>query len=214
MPRIYDVEQGSQEWHDARRGVITATRAKDLLAKTSRGFAKSRENTISKIAFERMNAVSIPRVEGAQQRRGHEFEAEAANVYEFETGLTTAVCGFMLHDNYDVFGCSPDRLVGEDGMLEIKVPSAIEKHVDYLRNESHADEYHGQILHQLYVSGRKWVDLVSYNDGAPPNLQLAIHRMTAPEDWSEYEAALMAADNAIEDVVKELKQIQQQAIAA
>lgn len=215
MPRVFDVEQGSQEWHDARRGVITATRAKDLLAKTSRGWAKSREHTISKIAFERMNAIAPPRgLEGPQQRRGHEFEAEAAMVYEFETGRSTAICGFMLHDKWDEFGCSPDRLVGDDGLLEIKVPTAVEKHVDYLRNGSHADEYGGQILHQLYVSGRDWVDLVSYNDGAPPNLQLATHRLHRPDSWDEYEGLLMAADNEISDVIKELKGIQAGAIAA
>ena len=215
MPRIFDVEQNSEAWFEMRKGVITATRAAALLKRTRNGFATSRQHYTHKIAFERMNAIAPPRgAEGPQQRRGHEFEAEAAMVYEFEKGLTTQLCGFMLHDKHDVFGCSPDRLVGDDGLLEIKVPTAVEKHVDCLRNKSHAEEYAGQILHQLYVSGRDWVDLVSYNDGAPPNLQLAVHRLNRPDSWDEYETLLMAADNEIEDVIIELKKIQTQAIAA
>lgn len=206
MAEIIDIEQGSSAWFDARRGVITATRAADLLATTKAGKpTASRETMICEIAMERLGGDGRdPIIGGATLKRGHDFEGDAAQEYSFQTGQTTTVCGFMLHGDYPQFGCSPDRLVGDKGMLEIKVPTCIKKYVSYLLTNAHAEEYHFQLMHQLYVSGRDWVDIMAYDNRAPSLLQSAIYRLERPTSWDEYEGKLMAADNAIEDMAQRL----------
>lgn len=205
-----DIEQGSPDWFEARRGVITATRAADLLDTTKAGkFTAARDTVICEIAMERLGGDGrAPIVGGATLQRGHDFEDEAAQLYAYETGRVTRKCGFLIHSDYPQFGCSPDRLVGDDGMLEIKVPMCIKKMVSYLLEGAHATEYLHQITHQLYVSGREWVDITPYDNRAPEGLQMAIHTIKKPDTWDEYEAKLMAADNAIEDMVERLGNLQ------
>lgn len=208
MPKIFDTEQGSSEWFAMRRGVITATRAQALLEKgKGGGFLKTREHAIAEIAMERLNHSGKPQATGAALRRGHEFEDEAIDTYIFQTGQMVDKCGFMLHGEYDVFGCSPDGLVGQRGMVQIKVPTSVLKHVEYLETGSHVTEYQHQLFHEMYVADREWTDIVSYNPESPPELQLAIVRLSRPTSWKEYETALMAADNAIEDMVQRLSAI-------
>lgn len=216
MSELGDMEQGSDEWFAARRGVITATRAKDLLATTKAGkFTASRETMICEIALERLGGDGRdPIIGGATLKRGHDFEDDAALAYEFETGQSTQKCGFMIHPLYPQFGCSPDRLVGDKGMLEIKVPTCMKKMVSYLTDNAHANEYEIQIMHQAYVSGRDWVDLYAYDNRNPTGLQTAKHKFVRPDSWAEYEALLMAADNAIEDMVEKLKEVQSAKMAA
>lgn len=207
MPRIFDLEQGSPEWFEKRRGVITATRAQALFArnKGDTAFTKQRQHAVAEIAMERLNHAGKPHVTGAALRRGNDFEGEALDAYMFATGEYVEPCGFLLHDEHDVFGCSPDGFVGDKGMAQIKVPTSVLKHVEYLQTCEHADEYKWQLLHEMYTSDRDWTDIVSYNPESPPALQIAKKRVQRPDSWSEYEALLMAADNAIEDMVTALK---------
>lgn len=208
MPRIFNVEQGTPEWFELRRGVITATRAQELLAVTKAGKPTSkREDAICEIAMERLNHSGKPQITGNAIRRGHEYESEAIDAYIFKTGQFVEPCGFALHDKYDVFGCSPDGLIAEAGMVQIKVPTSVKKHVGCLLNAEHATEYQFQLLHEMYVMKREWTDVVSYNPESPPELQLAIERLYAPDSWAEYEGRLMAADNAIKNMVTSLSNI-------
>jgi len=209
MPKVFETEQGSDDWFAMRRGVITATRAQALLEKGKRGgFLKSRETAIAEIAMERLNHAGKPQATGAALRRGHEFEQEAIDAYIFQTGKMVEPCGFALHSEHDVFGCSPDGLVGKDGMVQIKVPTSVLRHVEYLETGSHVTEYQHQLFHEMYVMDRLWTDVVSYNPESPPMLQLAIVRIERPKTWNEHQTALMAADNAIEDMVERLGNIQ------
>jgi len=214
MTEFHEIVQGEPEWFEARRGVITATRAAALLdTKKSGGFTAARDTMICEIAMERLGGDGRdPIIGGATLRRGHDYEDDAALAYEFETGMNTSACGFMVHKDYQQFGCSPDRLVGKDGMLEIKVPTCIKKMVSYILEGNHAEEYLNQITHQLYVSGREWVDIMAYDNRAPTGLQTATYRLVKPASWSDYEVKLMAADNAIEDMVQKLKSARDVAI--
>jgi hypothetical protein len=101
--------------------------------------------------------------------RGSEHEAEAVSYYEMARGVDTEVVGFCTNDE-GIIGASPDRLVGEEGLLEIKVPSpAI--HVGYMLSQDGAgDEYRVQAMGQLWITGRQWVDIMSYNPGMPEAL--------------------------------------------
>lgn len=209
MPRIYEVDQGSNEWFALRRGVITATRAQALLDmnKGRTDYLKPRKHAIAEIAMERLNHSGKPPATGAALRRGHEFEDEAISAYIFQTGQVVEPCGFALHSKYDEFGCSPDGLVGKSGMVQIKVPTSVLKHVEYLQTGSHWQEYYWQLIHEMYVMDRYWTDIVSYNPESPPELQLAMFRLSRPASWNQYEGLLMAADNAISDTVSSLSQL-------
>lgn len=205
MPRIIDVEQGSPEWFAVRRGVITATCAQSLLDTTKAGrFTAQRGHALAELAMERLDHSGKPQATGAALRRGHEFEQEAIDAYIFETGYLVESCGFALHDKHDEFGCSPDGLIGEIGMVQIKVPTSVSKHVDYLQTGSHADEYKWQVWHELYVMDRKWSDVVSYNPESAPEFQLAIKRLHAPSDWTEYEKLIMAASSDADQIATDL----------
>lgn len=213
MPRIIDVEQGSPEWFALRRGVITATRAQDLLG---RGYSKAkggerftttgakRADAIAEIAMERLDHSGKPQASGAAIRRGHDFEDEARDAYIFQTGRLVEQCGFAVHSDYDVFGCSPDGLIGADGMVQIKVPTSVRKHVEYLQTGFHAAEYGWQLFHELFVMDRKWTDIVSYCPEASAGLQLAIQRLHAPRSWDDYRKRLIREDCDIEDAAKTL----------
>lgn len=208
MPRKFDIDQGTDEWFALRRGVITATRAQDLLAMGKRGgYLVGREKAIAEIAMELLDHSGRPPATGAALRRGHEYEQEAINAYIFQTGNIVDPCGFALHEKYDEFGCSPDGLVKGGGMVQIKVPTSVLKHVEYLETGSHAEEYQWQLLHEMWVMNEPWTDIVSYDPESAPELQLAIKRVNAPEDWGDYEALIKAARNAIDDKVSDLSKI-------
>jgi len=96
--------------------------------------------------------------------RGTGMEEEAARWYEFETGAKVEAAGFCLHDDH-VAGCSPDRFVGADGLLEIKCPAA-HTHMGYYLN-GFEDAYTLQVQGQLWVTGRKWLDKLSYHPTIP-----------------------------------------------
>ena len=219
MPRLVDVEQGSPEWLAARRGVITATRAQAIFGRGQskwKGFRftvplQASEDAIAEIAMERQDHSGKPNVTGAALRRGHDFEDEARDAYTFATGQVVDLCGLALHDDYDLFGCSPDGMVGQRGMMQIKVPTSVRKHVSYLKTGFHAAEYGWQLFHEMFVMERDWTDCVSYCPEAGPGLQLAIHRLYAPRSWKAYRDMLVSADCRIEDVVSELSAIREAA---
>ena len=218
MPNIIDVQQGTQEWFEHRRGVITATRAQALFGRgdsnTKKGFGfgakylKKRDDAIAEIAMERLNHAGKPLVTGAALRRGHDFEEEAIEAYTVLTGQIVEPCGFALHSDFPQLGCSPDGLVGKDGMVQVKVPTSVRKHVEYLQTGFHAAEYGWQLFHELYVMDRKWTDIVSYCPEAGNGLQVAKWRVYAPNSWDAYHAMICAADADIEEQVKALSKIQ------
>ena len=204
--RELDVEQGSDAWHLARRGVITGTKANDLFAKLKGGkYAKTRENAIASLAMQRLDSAANIMAGGASIQRGHDFEDAAVTEYEFWTRQDAEVCGFALHSQVDIWGCSPDRLVGNHGVLEIKVPTSVPKHVSYLQDpQVLLAEYEGQCRHNLFITGRDWIDIASYHPEARSPLHLAICRMERPKSWDSYIVELTEADEEIEALIAQL----------
>src|SRR5690606_41887739 len=89
--------------------------------------------------------------------------------------------GFVPCDSLPNTGCSPDGLIGDDGLVEIKCAASMQKHLEALRSGAHAVEYRWQLQHQLMVTGRQWVDAVSYDPRFPEHLQLAVTRVERDE---------------------------------
>lgn len=170
--KIHDVEQGTPEWLQLRLGIPTGSQFDRLLTPKTRKPAAARFKYRAELLAEWL--LGYPIDNGSQtiwMERGTGLEAEARRWYEFEKGVTVQRVGFVTRDDGQV-GCSPDGLVGDDGVLEIKCPSAVQ-HVLYLLGEE--PDYLGQCQGSLYITGRRWVDFLSYNPALPPKL-IRIHR--------------------------------------
>lgn len=152
--------QGAPEWHMARCGVLTASCFKDILAK---GQGKTRRTYMLKLAGERITGNPADNYTNLHMERGQEQEAVARQLYIEHSGNQVAECGFLKHDN---LGYSPDGLVGDEGLVEIKSKLA-HLQADLLLSEGVPSEHYAQIQGGLLVSGRKWLDFVSYCPGMP-----------------------------------------------
>ena len=158
-----DIEQGSPEWFAIRAGKPTASCFDKVLTPTGRPSSQA-DVYINTLLAEIVTGGSVQDWEGNQwTERGNELEPEAVLYYELQKNITTEKVGFVT--NYGV-GCSPDRFVGDDGLLEIKCPKASTQ-IGYLLNNKLEPKYIPQIQGQLYVTGRKWCDWLAYSDELP-----------------------------------------------
>lgn len=204
--------QEGADWLRQRAGCFTASRAADLMAKTQRGWGASRGNLLTLLAVERLTGEPVSTYQNAAMQRGIDMEAEARDAYSFAYGVAVEEAGFVRHATLPNTGCSPDGCVGDVGLVEIKCPSNMEKHLDALRTGSHAVEYRWQLQHQLLVTGRAWVDAASYDPRFPDGLQLAVKRVHRDEEAiAELSAAIVAADAEVDSMVNELNQLKEAA---
>ena len=168
--------QESQDWMQARCGMFTASRASDLMAKTKSGPSASRGNLLALLAVERLTGQPVETYQNDAMRRGTELEAEARDAYSFATGNAVTETGFVRHDTLPNTGCSPDGIVGDDGLVEIKCPNTA-THIETLLSGEIADRYVKQMQWQMACTGRAWADFVSFDPRLPGDLQLFIKRV-------------------------------------
>src|SRR6476646_10826614 len=116
-------EQGSAEWLLERCGKVTASRIADLMATTRSGFAASRDNYKAQLVAERLTGCVAPSFTNAAMIHGTETEPEARRAYEFFVDCDVQQVGFIPHPTIAMAGASPDGLVGNDGLLELKCPN-------------------------------------------------------------------------------------------
>lgn len=205
-------DQRSPEWFAMRAGKFTGSRFSDLMAVTKSGPSTSRANLIATLAVERITGTCVETYSNGAMQRGIELEADARSAYETHSGDLVDEVAFVQHPTLPFVGVSPDGLVGTDGLVEIKCPSAMAKHLSALRYGGHAAEYHWQLQGQLWVTGRKWVDAVSYDPRWPEHLQVAVVRIERDEDdIKKLEAACIAADAEVSSLVKELTNMKEAA---
>ena len=163
--KIVQAEQRSEEWFAARRGIPSASNFAKII--TTKGEpSKQAEKYMFRLAGEKVSGITEETYQSAAMIRGCEMEKEAREFYELIKGATVEEVGFCLTDDGKV-GCSPDGLVGEDGLIEIKDPIASTQ-VAYLLKGVLPLEYFQQVQGQLYVTGRKWLDFISYYPGLKP----------------------------------------------
>lgn len=200
-------EQETEGWMLARAGNFTASRSADLMAKTRSGPSASRANLIATLAVERITGECVATYTNAAMQRGTELEAEARDAYSFERGVSVAETGYVKHPTLAHVGASPDGLVGDEGLVEIKCPASMQKHLDALRTGAHAVEYRWQLQHQMMVTGREWVDAVSYDPRFPDGLQLAIVRVQRDEKAiKELMLSIVVAEPEVQAIVEELRE--------
>lgn len=166
--RIIDCEQGSYEWFIARAGIPTASRFNDVISK-GRGSApsKTRATYMRELAGERLLGEPADIFEGNRHtERGHRLEPEVRAWYEMRTDRTLRTVGFALDDTLRA-GASPDSLVDDEGLLEIKTKLPKLQIELLLEGGVLPEEHKAQAQGQLMVTGRKWLDFVSYCERLP-----------------------------------------------
>lgn len=183
---LHDVQQGTPEWHSLRCGIPTASEFHKILTPTGKLSAQA-DDYANRLMAERITGKSEDGFDGSKWTdRGKELEPQAVQFYELRNDIETVAVGFCTNDEMTM-GASPDRLVGDDGLLEIKCP-ATHTHIDYMLNQQLDKGYYPQIMGQLLVTGRKWVDWMSYHPEMPP----VIIRVGRDEPYIEKLAALLA----------------------
>ena len=168
--------QGSPEWHQARLGKVTASRISDVAAKIKTGWGASRAKYMGELIAESLTHEPTPSFVNAAMQHGTDTEPQAAAAYSFYTDAELELVGFVDHPKIDQAGCSPDRLIGKDGLVEIKCPQT-STHIDTLLSGSIPKKYIDQMQWQLACTKRKWCDFVSFDPRMPPETQLFIQRV-------------------------------------
>jgi len=170
------IVQGSPEWFAARCGKVTASRVADVIAKTKTGYGASRANYAAELIAERLTGCTAPSFTNAAMQHGVEQEPVARAVYAARENLEVIEVGFVDHPEIINTGASPDGLVGDDGLIEIKCPNTA-THLDTLLNRAVPSKYITQIQFQLACTGRAWCDFVSFDPRLPAEMQMFVRRV-------------------------------------
>jgi putative phage-type endonuclease len=173
---VNDIIQGTTEWKALRLGKLTASRVADALAKTKTGWAASRANLMAALIAERLTGTPQEMFTNAAMQHGTETEPEARAAYSFYRDVDVVEVAFVEHPTIPMSGCSPDGLVGDDGLVEIKCPNTA-THMDTLLGGTVPGKYITQIQWQMACTGRQWCDFVSYDPRLPEAMRLFIKRV-------------------------------------
>jgi putative phage-type endonuclease len=180
-------EQKTESWFSDRLGKVTASRLADVLAKTKTGYSASRTNYITQLVLERITNTRAESYSNAAMQWGTEQEPFARAAYEAHTGQMVEEVGFIPHPDIEAAGASPDGLVGDDGMVEIKCPSSstvLEVWLSYSQGLNPVDsKYYAQMQWQMRCANRAWCDYVVFDPRMPAKAQLFIFRVERNPDW-------------------------------
>ena len=160
----HDVAQYSEAYDRLKLGIPTSSNFHKIITPQGKPSKQWREYACVLIA-ERLLQRKIEFYNSPAMERGLIVEADAVDWYEFDQDVTVQRVGFITDDDHTV-GCSPDRLVGDDGLLEIKAPLP-HTQVEYWISGEVSERFRPQLQGQLYVSQRGWVDIVCWHDVLP-----------------------------------------------
>ena len=196
--RIIPCTQLSPEWFELRRGRPTASQFDRIMTPKTMKLAAAHDEYINELIAETFHPGPLTELAVAPSRamaRGTDCEPEARAFYSMQAGVDVVQVGLVETDD-GRFAYSPDGLVGDDGCLELKCPSG-KVHVGYLRANDLPVEYRCQVHGELLVTGREWIDFMSYCRGLPPLLIRVLPTtfttalMAALDEfWENYQAAL------------------------
>jgi putative phage-type endonuclease len=207
-----DVDQQTPEWLAARIGCVTASRVKDVVAKLKNG-KESAARTSYKLELltEALTGRATEHYVSQAMDFGSENEPLARTTYEIAKGVEVERVGFVLHPTIKRAGASPDGLVGEDGLVEIKVPNTT-THLSYVIGEVVPEEYKPQMMWQMACADRDWCDFVSYDPRLPEDFGLFVVRYQRDEDViKEMEFAVQTFINELNEMCGKLLKHKQDA---
>lgn len=198
--KIYqDIIQGTPEWHAIRKGKMTASHAQEIA-----NCGKGLETYIYEVVASGLSSGAVEYYSNANMDRGNELEGAAREMYELTCNAQVKQVGFVEHN--DFAGCSPDGLIGDSGLVEIKCHNDV-NHLKLLLGGEKAIEtkYVWQMQMNMFITGRIWTDYVAYN----PNFRdsLLVFRVSAStKAFSEIEKGLQLGQMKIEEIKSKLNQ--------
>lgn len=196
--------QQTSDWLKERVGHCTASRFSDVLSKIKSGEAKERSKYRIQLVTERLTGAPTVGFQNAAMLWGTQTEPEARMAYESERGAMVIETGFLKHATIPWCGASPDGLIGEDGMLELKCPEST-THLEWMEAAKVPAKHVPQIQGQMAVTGRRWVDFASYDPRFPDGLQLFIVRVPRDDAYIKaLEAEVMDFLAGAEEMVQRL----------
>lgn len=170
------VDQGSDEWLRIRLGKVTASGVADVLAKTKTGVSASRGNYLIKLALQRVTGVIEDGFTSDAMQWGIDNEAQARVAYEVKSGNFVDQIAFVDHPTIKWFGASPDGMINQDGLVEIKCPNS-STHWSYIKAGEPPMKYYIQMQAQMACTGRDWCDFVSFDPRMPERSKLFVKRV-------------------------------------
>jgi putative phage-type endonuclease len=174
------MEQRTEDWFAARLGKVTASRVADVIAKTKTGYSASRENYMAQLVVERLTNTQAESFTNAAMQWGTDQEPFARAAYEVASNVMVEETGLVDHPTIPMAGASPDGLIGEDGLVEIKCPNTA-THIDTLLTQIVPAKYITQMQFQMACTGRQWCDFVSFDPRMPTKAQLFVKRVMRDE---------------------------------
>ena len=168
--------QRTDDWFARRCGKATGSRIADIVAKTKTGWGAARVNYLAQLVAERLTGRVEDGFKSSAMQWGIDTEPQAIEAYEAITLSVVDPVGFVDHPHIGMAGASPDGLVGDDGLVEIKCPNTA-THIDALLGSAIPGKYLTQMQWQMACTGRQWCDYVSFDPRMPPHLQMRIKRV-------------------------------------
>ena len=169
--------QGSEEWRQARCGSVGASDAPKVMRRIkSGGYSADRESLLASKVLEKLTGVPVEIPKTFAMQQGTAREPEARMTYALVKGVEVEEIAIVPHPTIKGAHCSPDGLVGLDGLVELKCPQA-PAHLDLLLNGQISIDYVVQMAWQMACTGRAWVDFVSYSSDFPGPMQLFVRRV-------------------------------------
>jgi putative phage-type endonuclease len=193
------IVQRTDAWHSLRLGKVTASRVADVLSKGKTGESASRRNYRIELVAQRLTNQPSEPFTNAAMEWGTATEPLARVAYELKNNRDVLDVAFVEHPTIEWFGCSPDGLVGENGLIEIKCPNTT-THLDWMEDGKAPSKHIPQMMAQMACTGRQWCDFVSYDPRLPEDLQLFIVRVNRDQEY---------IDNMEVEVKKFLKEVEE-----
>lgn len=200
------MEQRTPEWHAARLGRVTASRVADVVAKTKTGYGSGRANYMAELICERLTGTQGAFYSNAAIQWGVEKEPDARAAYEEAVGMFVVEVGFIPHNTISMAGASPDGLVGDGGLVEIKCPNTA-THIDTLLSGFVPNKYINQMQWQMACTGRQWCDFVSFDPRMPEGMQIWVKRVERDNVLiAELEKEVISFLSELENKIVQLKE--------
>lgn len=186
MLNFIDIEQNTREWHKMRLGKITASQFAKVMAKYPKALEPNAKQYAFNIAWERVTGGKVEEsYSNKHMQRGHDQEPIAREAYEVKKGfISVKNGGFWCNDDV---GVSPDGLVDDNGVVEIKCVIPF-KQFETIRKGGFDTTYKWQFIANMHYTGRDYIDFVSYSQDYLPNCELYIHRLFKKDFTEEIKA--------------------------
>lgn len=191
--KIHNFEQRTDDWYNIRKGKMTASNADTIIAN-----GKGLETYIYNLMAEYYSSAEKENYINADMQRGIDLEPEARLEFEFYTDLDVQEVGFIEYNEF--IGVSPDGLIGDDGLIEIKCPND-SVYFKLLLSDNIKPEYIAQMQMQMYITDRQYCYFVSYN----PNFEKSLYIKKINRDEEIIEKLKKGLDKGTQ-LIKEIKE--------